>query len=335
MTARGDFWFVAALALSALCACCAFGDPSDARLVIRMGHVGTSGSHYDLACRKFEELVEGRLPGRVDVRIFASSQLGSDKEMLTGLRLGTLEMQVPSSALHSIDPILGIFDVPFLFEDRQQLERIVEGPLGEEVRRRLRRHELELLGFWENGFRVITNNVRPVVRPEDLSGIKLRTPNDPGRMRLFRALGASPTSMPFGELFTALRQGVVDGQENPLSQIVSARLYEAQKYLSLSRHVYSPAYPIMSRTFFESLPADVRSVLHQSALEVGRYHRALGQERDTEFLDICRKHLEVVPIDREAFVAATAPLFEEMAEGLGDALFETLRKELASAEPAE
>jgi tripartite ATP-independent transporter DctP family solute receptor len=300
-----------------------------------MGHVGTSGSHYDLACRKFEELVEGRLPGRVDVRIFASSQLGSDKEMLTGLRLGTLEMQVPSSALHSIDPILGIFDVPFLFEDRQQLERIVEGPLGEDVRRRLRRHELELLGFWENGFRVITNNVRPVVRPEDLSGIKLRTPNDPGRMRLFRALGASPTSMPFGELFTALRQGVVDGQENPLSQIVSARLYEAQKYLSLSRHVYSPAYPIMSRTFFESLPADVRSVLHQSALEVGRYHRALGQERDTEFLDICRKHLEVVPIDREAFVAATAPLFEEMAEGLGDALFETLRKELASAEPAE
>jgi tripartite ATP-independent transporter DctP family solute receptor len=303
-------------------------------LIVRVGHVGTSGSHYDLACRKFEELVEARLSATVDVRIFPASQLGSDKEMLTGLRLGTLEMQVPSSALHSVDPVLGIFDVPFLFEDRQQVERIVEGPLGEEVRRRLRQHGLELLGFWENGFRVITNNLRPIQKPSDLRGVKLRTPNDTGRMRLFRALGASPTSMPFGELFTALRQGVVDGQENPLSQIVSARLYEAQKFLSLSRHVYSPGYPIMSRAFFESLPRGVREVLRESAVEVGRYHRALGEERDTEFLEVCRKYLEVSPIDREEFVAATAPLFQELAEGLGAELFETLRKEVSSAQPA-
>jgi len=297
--------------------------------------VGTSGSHYDLACRRFEELVEGRLPGRVDVQVYPASQLGSDKEMLTALRLGALQMQVPSSTLHSVDPVLSIFDVPFLIQDRGHLRRVVEGPLGEEVRRRLRKHDIELLGFWENGFRMITNNVRPVRAPEDLRGIKLRTPNDPRRVRLFRALGASPTSMPFGELFTALRQGVVDGQENPLSQIVSARLYEVQKFLSLSRHVYSPAYPIASRGFFETLPGDVQAVLREAAVEVGRYHRDLGEVRDAEFLETCREHMEITSIDREKFLAATDVIVEDMAAVFGADLLDALRKELLDGESRE
>jgi tripartite ATP-independent transporter DctP family solute receptor len=320
---------LALIALIPLASCARESGP----ILIRLGHVGTAGSHYDSACRRFEELVEARLPGRVEVQVYPASQLGSDKEMLTALRLGALEMQVPSSALHSVDPVLSLFDIPFLIEDRDQLRRVVNGPLGQEVRRRLRGHGFELLGFWENGFRVITNNVRPIRRPEDLQGIKLRTPNDPGRIRLFRALGASPTSMPFGELFTALRQGVVDGQENPLSQIASARLYEVQKFLSLSRHVYSPGYPVMSRSFFLSLPPDVQAVLRAVADEVGEYHRALGEERDLEFLEICRRHLEVSSIDREAFLAATAPILDDLARDFGPELLEAVQKELLHGDP--
>jgi tripartite ATP-independent transporter DctP family solute receptor len=310
---------------------CAAGcrSATDGVLRLRLGHVGTAGSHFDLGCQRFKQIVEVRLAGRVEIQVYPASQLGSDKEMLVALRLGALDVHVPSSALHSVEPVLRVFDAPFLIADREQLRRLVEGPVGAEIRKRLRERGLELLGFWENGFRMITNNVRPIVRPEDLSGIKLRTPNDPGRVRLFRVLGANPTSMPFGELFSALRQGVVDGQENPLSQIVSARLYEVQKFLSLSRHVYSPAYPIMNRAFYESLPDDVKRVLREAGEEVGRYHRALGQEKDAAFLDVCRKHAEVAEIDRAAFVAAARPILDEMEAQLGEDLFEALMKEVA------
>jgi TRAP-type C4-dicarboxylate transport system substrate-binding protein len=179
---------------------------------------------------------------------------------------------------------------------------------------------------------VITNNGRPVVRPEDLRGIKLRTPKDPERVKLFKLLGASPTSMAFGELFTALRQGVVDGQENPLSQIVSARLYEVQTYLSLSRHVYSPAYPLMSRRFFDSLPEDVRRRLRDIAVEVGDFHRERGEILDAEYLAECRKYLQVTEIDRAAFEAASAPLYDEFTRRHGPELVDSVRAAAASAD---
>jgi TRAP-type C4-dicarboxylate transport system substrate-binding protein len=181
------------LVLWGLLASCA-GEERGPR-VIRLGHIGYPDSPYDLGAKKFKELLEARLPGRVEVRIFGSAQLGEDKEMLEGLRLGTLEMHVPSSVLHSVEPIFGLFDLPFLIQDRGQIERIAEGPLGERLAKALDDDDLVLLGFWENGFRMITNNVRPVARPEDLRGIRLRTPKDPERMKMFAAFGASPTSM--------------------------------------------------------------------------------------------------------------------------------------------
>jgi tripartite ATP-independent transporter DctP family solute receptor len=301
------------------------GDDADGSIVIRLGHVGMPGSHFDLGCQMFKELLEERTTERIEVRIFASSQLGEDKEMLEGLRLGTLELHVPSSVLHSVEPMFGLFDLPFLVEDRGQMERIAEGPVGDRLTAALLEHDLVLLGFWENGFRNITNNIRPIVKPEDLQGIKLRTPKDPERVKLFRTLGANPTSMSFGEVFSALMQGVIDGQENPLSHIVSARIHEVQDYLSISRHVYSPAYPLMSRTYFDSLPESVQTALKEVAVEVGKYHRRLGEEMDRSYLETLGEHLEISTIDREAFIEITNPMYEDYAERFGQELIDMAR----------
>lgn len=305
---------------------CGGGEEADGPLVIRVGHVGFPGSPFDHASRRFEELVEQRFPGRVDIRVFGASQLGEDKEMLEGLRLGTLEMHVPSSVLHSVAPEFGLFDLPFLIRDRAHFERIADGEIGRELARILEEdHGVTLLAFWENGFRVITNSVRPIVTPDDLDGIRLRTPKDPERMRLFETLGASPASMSFGEVFTALRQGVVDGQENPLAQLTAARFHEVQRYLSVSNHVYTPAYPLVRTAWFEGLAPDLRAGLREAAVETGRFAREFLAGEDARLLAGFDGEPEVNQVDRPAFEAAAAPVFDHYRERFGGEWIETAR----------
>lgn len=323
-----------ALGLAAGPGCRGGGDAGGGPLVVRLGHVGFPGSPFDHAARRFEELVEARFPGRVDIRIFGASQLGEDKEMLEGLRLGTLEMHVPSSVLHSLAPEFGLFDLPFLIGDRAHFERIAEGEIGRELAGLLEtEHGITLLAFWENGFRVITNDVRPIVVPADLDGIRLRTPKDPERVRLFETLGASPASMSFGEVFTALRQGVVDGQENPLAQLTAARFHEVQRFLSVSNHVYTPAYPLVASAWFRGLPEDLREGLREAAFETGRFVRGFLAEEDARLLASFDGEPAVNEVDREAFVRAAAPVFDHYRDRFGGERIEAARA-LAAALPA-
>ena len=302
------------------------GDTGGVR-VIRLGHIGFPDSPFDHGARHFKELVEARFPGQVEIRIFGTGQLGEDKEMLEGLRLGTLEMHVPSSVLHSVAPEFGIFDLPFLVEDRDHFERIAASEIGTELEETLRRdHGLTLLAFWENGFRVITNNVRPVVTPADLDGIRLRTPKDPERVRLFETLGASPTSMSFGEVFSALRQGVVDGQENPLAQLTAARLHEVQRYLSVSNHVYTPAYPVMRTAWLEGLPEELQTGLREAAIETGDWLRDFLAGEDARLLAELDGQLAVNEVDHPAFAAAASPVFEHYETRFGTGWIERARE---------
>ena len=306
---------------------CGGGSGEAGATVVRLGHIGFPGSPFDHGARRFKELVEARLPGRLEIRIFGTAQLGEDKEMLEGLRLGTLEMHLPSSVLHSVAPEFGLFDLPFLVRDREHFERIAAGPIGESLRETLRRdHGLTLLAFWENGFRVITNNVRPVVTPADLRGIRLRTPKDPERVRLFEALGASPASMSFGEVFSALRQGVVDGQENPLAQLTAARFHEVQRYLSLSNHVYTPAYPLVRTGWFERLPPEVQAGIGEAAEETGAWLREFLRGEDSRLLAGLEDQLAVNEVDRAAFAAAAAPVFGHYEARFGTEWIETARE---------
>lgn len=302
------------------------GAGGDGMTVMRVGHIGFAGSPFDHGTARFEKLVEARFPGRVDVQVFGAAQLGEDREMLDGLRLGTLQMHVPSSVLHSVAPEFALFDLPFLIRDRDHFRRIEASGIGDRLRQALREdHGLVLLAFWENGFRVITNNVRPVVTPADLAGIRLRTPKDPERVRLFEALGASPASMSFSEVFSALRQGVVDGQENPLAQLTAARFHEVQQYLSVSNHVYTPAYPLVPARWFDALPPDLREGLVAAAEETGEWLRVFLEEEDERLLALVGEQLEVNEVDREAFAAAAAPVFDHYRERFGGEWIETVR----------
>ncbi len=322
---RGMRLLAAILALLVGVSCASGG--GDGPTVIRLGHIGFPGSPFDHGARRFKELVEARFPGRVEVRVFGAAQLGEDKEMLEGLRLGALEMHLPSSVLHSVAPEFGIFDLPFLIRDRDHFERIADGPIGRSLADGLEEQQgLVLLAFWENGFRVITNNVRPVVTPADLAGIRLRTPKDPERVRLFSLLGASPASMSFGEVFSALRQGVVDGQENPLAQLTAARFHEVQEYLSVTNHVYTPSYPVMRTGFLNGLPEDVQRGIRNAAGETGDWLRSFLTEEDERLIAELETTLAVNQVDRAAFERASVPMFDHYRERFGSGWIEEIRR---------
>jgi tripartite ATP-independent transporter DctP family solute receptor len=293
----------------------AFG--AEKTIVVRLGHVGFTGSLFEKTSLYFEKIVEARTNGAVDVRIFGASQLGKDKEMMQSVRLGNLEMCAPSTVLPGTFPIFAFQELPFLFKDRQHVERVLTGRVGYKLNEILGTKGLMVVGFWENGFRKITNNVRPINTPADLKGIKLRVPKSPARVKLFRTLGANPTSMSFKEVFSALQQGVIDGQENPLAQIASAKFQEVQKYMSISNHVYTPAYPLINKKFFKKLPKDIQNVLQLAGHDAGHYARATGAKMDEELMAMLSKKMQVNEVNFDAFVKASKPLYDGYPKEFG------------------
>jgi len=290
---------------------------ADKPIVIRLGHVGFTGSLFEKTSLYFEKIVEERTNGKVDVRVYGASQLGKDKEMMQSVRLGNLEMSLPSTILPASFPIFSFQELPFLFKDRDHVERVFRGPVGYKLNEIMGEKGLMTLGYWENGFRKITNNVRPINTPEDLKGIKLRVPKSPARVKLFKTLGANPTSMSFKEVFSALQQGVIDGQENPLAQIASGKFQEVQKYMSISNHVYTPGYPIMNVKFFEKLPKDIQYVLRVAGHDTGRYARATGETMDKELMDMLSKKMQINEVNFDAFVTASKPLYDDYPKEFG------------------
>lgn len=190
---------------------------------------------------KFKEILEAESKGRYEVNLFASSQLGDDTKMMTSLRAGTLEMTCPSTApIAGLDKKWMVFDLPFLFPDEEVADKVLDGPFGQQYLTSLADHGIIGMAFWENGFRQLTNNVHEIKTPADLKGLKIRTMENPVHLATFRGMGANPTPMPFGELFSALQQKTIDGQENPSTSNFLQKFYEVQKFSTLSNHFYSP-----------------------------------------------------------------------------------------------
>ncbi len=283
--------------------------------VVRLGHVGYPGSLFAITADEYARRVNAALAGRVEVKVFHSSQLGSDEDMLKGIKIGMLEMFLPSTIMSTVDPRFGVFEMPYLFKDREHVKRAFADP---KVRAALfdplPQKGLRVLGVWENGFRVITNNVRPIVKPEDLKGIKLRVPGGVWRVKMFRAYGANPAPLAYGEVFAALQAGVMDAQENPFSQIYSGKFYEVQKYLSVTDHVYTPAFLVVSEKYWKTVPADVQKVLERTAEEVGDFSRAEGARLDKDLIEKMRQKLKVNEVDEDAFVKASAPVYAEFGK---------------------
>ncbi len=221
---------------------------------LKFGHVGAPGSLFARSAEEFARRVNERFPERVTVNVFGASQLGGDDVMLQKLKLGTLDFALPSTIMSSTVDEFGLFEMPYLIESRahmQDIERDIVwptlAPLAEEK-------GYSIVAVWENGFRHVTNNKRPIHVPADLEGVKLRTPRGLWRIRLFQTFGANPTPMPLSEVFVALQTGVMDGQENPFAQIFSSKLHEVQRYLSLTQHVYTPAFVTTGTNRWMRLP---------------------------------------------------------------------------------
>jgi tripartite ATP-independent transporter DctP family solute receptor len=281
---------------------------------IKFGHVGKPGSLFEASANHFADLANSRLAGKAKVVTFGSSQLGKDKEMMQKILLGTLNMTLPSTVMSSVVDEFGLFEMPYLVKDRTHMSRIEKDIVWPTLAPAAGKKGYKILALWENGFRHITNNLRPINVPADLAGVKLRTPKGKWRVKMFKSYGANPTPMAFSEVFTALQTGTMDGQENPYAQIYSAKFQEVQKYLSITGHVYTPAYVTVSVEHWAKLPAEVREGLEQAAKDTQAfvYEHAAMLEGDL-LGKIKAAGVAVNDADKDAFVKASAAIYDEFS----------------------
>jgi tripartite ATP-independent transporter DctP family solute receptor len=301
----------------ALAAALSLAFPALAQTEIKFGHVGEPGSLFAASAEEFAKRANAKLGSKAKVVVYGSSQLGGDKELLQKLKLGTVDIALPSTVMSSEADIFGVFEMPYLVKDRNHMKKIEKGVFWPKIAPAAEKKGLKVIGVWENGYRHITNNKKPINVPADLQGIKLRTPEGKWRVKMFQAYGANPSPMKFSEVFTALQTGVMDGQENPFTQIYSAKFQEVQKYISLTGHVYTPAYVTVGAKKWATLPADVRKVLESTAKETQGFVYEKAAKDENELLDkIKAAGVQVNTPDKDAFVKASAPVYSEFAQAV-------------------
>lgn len=281
---------------------------------LKLGHDGKPGSLFDLSVQDFARRVEAKLGAKVVVRIFGSSQLGDDTEMLKKVRFGILDLALPSTVMSSVVPAYGLFEMPYLVQDRDHMRRIEKDIFWPTLAPLAEKAGYHVIALWENGFRQITNNVRPIEVPGDLAGLKVRLPKGSWRLKLFRAYGARPSAMGLSEVYDALSMGTIDGEENPLAQINSSRFQEVQKFLSLTDHVYTPAYLVISPHKWRALPAEVRKGLEEAARETQAFVYRTGAQMDEDLLPkLAAAGMKINRANKKAFRRASKAIYDEFA----------------------
>ena len=299
----------------AIVAALTFAAPAAAQTEIKFGHVGEPGSLFAASADEFAKKANAKLGNKAKVVVYGSSQLGGDKELLQKLKLGTVDMALPSTVMSSEADIFGVFEMPYLVKDRGHMAKIEKDVFWPKIAPEAEKKGLKVVAVWENGYRHITNSKKAINTPADLQGIKLRVPEGKWRVKMFQTYGANPSPMKFSEVFTALQTGVMDGQENPFTQIYSAKFQEVQKYLSLTGHVYTPAYVTVGAKKWASLPDDVRKILEDTAKETQKFVYAEAEKGDSELLGKLRTAgMQVNTPNKDAFVAASKPVYDEFAK---------------------
>jgi len=290
--------------------------PLLAQTEIKIGYALAPESHYGVAANRWQEVVEERTEGRYVFRHFPSSGLGGEREVIEGVQLGTVEATIVSSGtLANFVPETGVFDIPFLFRDLGHARRVLDGPIGQDILAQFDDVGLVALGWGEQGFRHITNNRNQIGSPADMAGLRLRTMENPIHLTAFQTLGAAPTPMAWPEVIGALQQGTIDGQENPLSVIVSASLNDVQRYLTLSGHVYSPAMLLVSPMVWDSMSAEDQQIFREAAAEAVAAMRGFVDNVEESGMETLRERgMDVGELsgeDRAAFQEALAPAYEQ------------------------
>lgn len=275
---------------------------------------------YALGMNKIGELVSEKTNGAVTLDVFNNSQLGSERDLLEGLQLGSLQMTCVSTApLAGFTDSFLVFDLPFLFSSTEQARTVLDSEVGMEILTSVEDQGLKGLAWFENGFRNVTNNVRPINVPDDLKGIKIRTMENQMHMAAFQIMGADPTPMAMGDVFTALQQGTIDAEENPIPIIATNKFQEVQKYLSMTGHLFSPTPVFIAKDYFDALPAEYQTAIQEAATEAAPYQREQIDEQNVSGLEeLTNDGMEANEPDKAPFQEATAPLYDEyIKEGAG------------------
>ena len=287
-----------------------------------------------LANKRFGEILAAKLPGKYTVQTYANAQLGDDVRATESVRMGTLEMVMTSSSpLTGLVPEFNVFDLPFIVPSEKAADAIFDGPVGAKLATALEAKGLKLLAYYENGFRQLTNSAREVKSPADMKGLKIRTMQNPIHLEAFRAMGANPTPMPFSEVFTAMQQKTIDGQENPIPTIWLSKFYEVQKYISLTGHVYGPHITLIGKKLWDSFPAADRKIIAEAAKESAVYQRSVNRQMDKDFVDNLRKAgctvTELTPAQHKAFADACASVYTNWEPKIGKALVDDFKATVA------
>lgn len=260
-----------------------------AEVKIKLGVVTKPGAAQNIVAEKFKALVGERSGGKIGVQIFHSASIGNETEILQQIQMNTVQMGVITSApFDTFNPIVRVIDYPFIFHDNKQADQILDGPLGAEILASLEKNGFKGLCFSENGFRNLTNNRRPVKTPADIKGLKIRVMASAMQKAIWQALGANPTPMPW-PIYTELEQGVIDGQENPLWVMEVYKFYEIQKYMTLTRHVYSPHICVASLVFWRKLDDATQKLIQTSIYDAARFQRQDNRAKNADRLKFLKE----------------------------------------------
>lgn len=296
---------------------------------LRVSHVNAQEHPYQYGALEFKRQLEERSDGQIQVTVFADGQLGSgEREQVESLQLGAIDIVITGTAvLANWVPRMAVMDLPFVFRDYDHVDAVVDGPVGQQIMEMITDANIRIqpLALWEQGFRYLTNSQRAINSPADVAGLKIRVQENPIHIAAFRAMEADATPMSWGEVYTALQQGVIDGQENPIPVLLSQRIYDVNEHVAMTGHFYSPAIIIMNEGRFDALPEDLQQLIVQVAQDVSAYQRDVARTMENEQLDeLIELGMSVTFPDKQAFQDVMAPVYGELEDELGGGLIDAV-----------
>jgi tripartite ATP-independent transporter DctP family solute receptor len=290
---------------------------STGEIVLRLGYGQTKTNSRHLIAERYAEWVSAQTKGAVRIELFPAEILGSASKMIRDTIAGTQDMVI-SAVLEEYEPKLGLIELPFLFESWEKTSKVLDGEIGADLAKSLPAHGLRLLAYWENGFRQITNNVRPIRIPQDMAGLRIRTAESAMTARTLEALGAVPVPLPFPKVYAALASGEIDGQENPVANIETSRLYEVQKYMSIVNYKYQCVPLLISELVWKKLTAEHQEILRSGAVRFAKEHRKMVAENEAALLQRLEKSgMEITRPAVEPFRAATKGVYDRAVSEYG------------------
>lgn len=315
--------FALSLIVGMAVACTAFAaDPAKKPIVMKLGHIQNESDLWQLGALKFAELVDAKTNGEVQIKVFPNSTIGNDRDMAEGLQIGSVDFALIAGVLGNFEPSIQIMELPYLFKDEAHLRKVMYGPIGDQLLDKLlKSSDIRGLTFWERGPRQLTTN-KPVNSLSDINGLKIRVPEIPPIIAAWKAMGANPTPMAWGEVYTGLQQNVIEAQENPIPFIHAGKIYEVQKYIAITNHKYEYVLIAMSNKAWLKLNPKQQKAVKEAAAESTKYENKLVSDKTDDLLkDLQAKGMKVTRPDTTEWAKLARTVHKQFAEKYGMDLY--------------